>query len=166
MNRTSRKPLSTGKKILVWTLALFSLAVVCLGGLSLIADGLGGRRALSEGPVGTFTPTDRECEDSCTWVGTFTSADGTVTAEDVKLNDAVTVHYGDPMPTSIDDVHLDDEATRPAAYTADYNWRAPVIKGVVLALVLPLLAVFFLMLVRRRRRLRMVGHQGFDRSCS
>ncbi|TLS46903.1 hypothetical protein FE633_07390 [Streptomyces montanus] len=148
---TSQKPLNIRQKIIVWTGVLFALGLACIGGLGLITDGLGGRRALSDGTVGTFTPIHRECEDSCTWVGTFTSTDGSVTAEDVKLNDAVTVRRGDPMPISIDDVRLEEEATRPAAYTADYNWHVPVIKGVVLGLVLPLLAVFCFMLVKRQR---------------
>ncbi|MGW0828303.1 hypothetical protein [Streptomyces sp. NPDC002845] len=164
---TSQKPLSTGKKILFRTGILVVLSAVCMAGLSLVTDGLGGRRALSDGPVGTFTPTDRNCgKSSCTWVGTFTSTNGTVTARDVKLNDAATVRRSDPMPTSIEDVRLDDEATRPAAYTADYNWHAPVVKGAVLALVPPPLAVFFFMLGKRQRRQRMLGHQSLDRPYS
>ncbi|WP_405392451.1 hypothetical protein OG596_34370 [Streptomyces sp. NBC_01102] len=164
---TSQKPLSTGKKILVWTGILVVLGAVCMAGLILITDGLGGRRALSDGPVGTFTPTDRNCDkSSCTWVGTFTSTDGTVTARDVKLNDAATVRRSDPMPTSIEDVRLDDEATRPAAYTANYNWHAPIIKGTVVVLVPPPLVVFSFVMAKRQRRQRMLGHQSLDRPYS
>jgi hypothetical protein len=116
---------------------VFLLLLTCGGGLGLIiTEGVSARRALAHGPVGTFTPTDSKCtKDGCAWVGAFTSADGTVTEEDVELKDAEEVRRGDPMPATIEDVRLDDEATRPTAYTSDYNWRGSVFKGSLLMLV-------------------------------
>jgi hypothetical protein len=136
---------------------------ICVAGLLAIADGLAGRRALLGGLVGTFTPTDRACgRYTCKWVGTFTSTDGTVTAKDVKLNGTGGVRRNGPMPFSIDNVRLDDEANRPAAYTTDYNWHAQVIKGAVAALGLPPFLVIIFIRGKRHRRRQMLGHQRFD----
>ncbi|TCJ30972.1 hypothetical protein [Parafrankia sp. BMG5.11] len=128
--RTRQKQLTTRGRVFCWVMIVFVLLTTCAAGLTLIIEGIDGRRALAHGPVGTLTPTDRKCGDeSCTWVGTFASADGTVTEEDVELKDAEKVRFSAPMPATIDDVRLDDEDTRPTAYTADYNWRGSVFKG-------------------------------------
>jgi hypothetical protein len=131
-----QKHLTTRGRVFCWVLIVFILLLTCGGGLSLIMEGVSGRRALAHGPVGTLTPTDSKCsKDACAWMGTFASADGTVTEEDVELKDAEKIRRGDPTPAAVDDVRLDDEATRPTAYTADYNWRGPVVKGSLLPLV-------------------------------
>ncbi|WP_327636407.1 hypothetical protein OHB24_41265 [Kribbella sp. NBC_00482] len=112
------------------------LLVTCLGSLGLITEGVSGRRALANGTVGTLTPTDSKCtKDGCALTGTFASADGTVTKNDVELKDAERIRRSDPTPATVDNVRLDEDATDPTAYTADYNWRGSVIKGGLLALV-------------------------------
>ena len=135
--RIPKKPMTTRGRVFFWVMIVLLLLLTCGSGLRLIiAEGLGARRALAHGPVGTFTPTDSKCsKDDCVWVGTFSSADGTTTEEGVELKDAEEVRRGDPMPATIDDVRLDDEASRPTAFTADYNWRGSVVKGSLLLLV-------------------------------
>jgi hypothetical protein len=122
--------------VFVWVGIVVILLFTAAVGASLIGEGLNGRRVLAEGPVGTFTPTDRECnKEACWWLGTFAATDGAVTAKNVELLDAEKVRRGDPRPAAISKVRLDDHATRPTAYTADYSWRGSVIKGSVLVLV-------------------------------
>lgn len=147
------KPMTTRGRIFVWLVIVFIL-LTCGGvGPGLIAEGVGGRRALAEGPVGTLTPTDQECgKSSCAWVGTFTAADGTVTKKDVELEGGERARKGDPLPAAIPGVRLDDEADRPLAYTADYGWYGPVIKGSVLALVGLGVAGALVLMVRRYRK--------------
>jgi hypothetical protein len=148
------KPLTTRGRVFFWLMIVFLLLLTCGGGLSLIiTEGVAARQVLAHGPVGTFTPTDSDCsKDGCTWVGTFTSADGRITEEDVELKDAEKVRRGDPMPAAIDDVRLDDEATRPTAYTSDFNWRGSVVKGSVLLIVgLGMTAVLVMVLKRHDR---------------
>jgi hypothetical protein len=135
-NPQRQKQLSTRGRVFCWVLIVFILLLTCGLGLGLIMEGVAGRRAVAHGPVGTLTPTDSKCtKDGCALTGTFASADGTVTKKDVELKEAERIGRGDPTPAAIDDVHLDDEATRPTAYTADYNWRGSVVKGSVLSLV-------------------------------
>ncbi|MGI5147410.1 hypothetical protein ACQEVC_13705 [Plantactinospora sp. CA-294935] len=148
---TSPKPLPTRDKVFVWAGIAFVLVLSCGLSSSLIAEGVGSRRALAHGPVGTFTPNDRKCGDSsCAWVGTFASADGTVTEEDVVLKGERARSSGS-MPATIDDVRLDDEATRPTAYAADYNWLGPVAKGSLLSLVGLVIAGFLVVVLKRHR---------------
>ncbi|MER5633522.1 hypothetical protein [Streptomyces nitrosporeus] len=149
---TSRKPSRTRTGIFVWTGIVFILLVSCGVGLSLVGEGLGGRRALAHGPLGTFTPTGRECgKTSCAWLGTFTGADGTVTEEHVELKDAEEVRRDDPMPAAVTDVRLDDEANRPTAYTADYSWYPPVVEGALFPLVGLGISAFLLTVPKRQR---------------
>ncbi|MFE9649699.1 hypothetical protein ACFYO0_37425 [Streptomyces sp. NPDC006365] len=151
--RTRQKPISTGGRVFFWVVVVLILLLTCVLGLGMIiTEGLGARSALAHGPVGTLTPTDKKCGDeSCAWVGTFASADGTVTEEDVELKDAAKVRRGDPMPATIDDVRLDDEATRPTAYTADYSWHGAVFKGSLLLLVGLGISGGLVMMMKRHR---------------
>jgi hypothetical protein len=145
--------MTTRGRIFVWVMIVFIL-LTCTGvGLGLIAEGVGGRRALAEGPVGTLTPTDRECGKSyCAWVGTFAAADGTVTKKDVELKGGERARKSDPLPAAIPGVRLDDEANRPLAYTTGYEWYGPVIKGGVLALVGLGAAGALVVMLRRYRK--------------
>lgn len=144
------RPLRTRERIFIRVGIGFVLLVCLGGGLGLASEGFEGRTALREGPVGTLTPTDRTCnKESCSWTGTFTSADGTVTARDVELRDDTRVRRTDAMPGAIDDVRLGEDAG--AAYTADYRWLLPVGKGAVLALVGVAVAVGLILMLRRHR---------------
>jgi hypothetical protein len=150
--RTRQKQLTTRGKVVCGVLIVFILLVTCVGALGLIMEGVSGRRALAHGPVGTLTPTDSRCtKDGCALTGTFASADGTVTKPDVELKDAVKLRRSDPTPAAVDNVRLDDEATRPTAYTADYNWSGPVVKGSLLAFVGLGIASALVLMLRRYR---------------
>lgn len=98
-------------------------------------------------------PTDRTCgKESCVWIGTFTGADGGVTARNVGLKDAVRVRRGDPAPGTTAGVRLAKDAE--TACTADYGRRAPVVKGAALGLVgLAIATGLFLMLRHYRTAL-------------
>ncbi len=121
--------MSPAGRVFAWVLIAF-LVLLSLGvGLALITEGLGGRRALDHGPVGAFTPTATDsCERTCALIGDFTSIDGTVVEHGVTLQGRRIKPF-DPMPSAVDDVRLDTDAQRPTAYTADYAWHGPVIKG-------------------------------------
>ncbi|WP_405936474.1 hypothetical protein OG338_06925 [Streptomyces sp. NBC_00726] len=106
--------------------------------------------ALRDGPVGSLAPADRTCgKESCAWIGTFTSDDGSVTARDVELRDAVDVRRGVSAPARIDGVRLAEDAE--TAYTADYGWLGPVVKGSVVALVGLAVATGIVLMLRRHR---------------
>lgn len=144
------RPLRTRERIIIRMAIGFILLVSLGGGLGLASEGIEGRTALRDGPVGTLTPTDRTCgKESCSWIGTFTSTDGTVTARDVDLRDDTEADRGDAMPAAIDDVRLAENAE--SAYTADYSWLPPVVKGAVVALVGLAIAVGLMVMLRRRR---------------
>ncbi len=57
---TSRKPLRTRHAVLFWVAIVFVLLVTSTVGMSLIAEGMGGRRALAHGPVGPSPPQAEE----------------------------------------------------------------------------------------------------------
>ncbi|MEV5156923.1 hypothetical protein [Streptomyces sp. NPDC053728] len=144
------RPLRTRERVIVGLGIAFALLVTLGGGLGLAAEGFEGRTALREGPVGTLAPTDRQCgKESCDWIGTFTSTDGTVTARDIELRDEIKVRRDDPMPGAIDGVRLAEDAG--TAYTSDYGWRAPVAKGAALGVVGLAVATGLGLMLRRRR---------------
>ncbi|MGC4948541.1 hypothetical protein ACLQ2N_20350 [Streptomyces sp. DT224] len=150
------RPLTKRGRVFVRIAVVFVLLVSLGGGLGLAAEGIEGRAALRDGPVGSLAPADRTCgKESCSWTGTFTSTDGSVTARNVELRDAVDVRRGDPAPARIDGVRLAEDAG--AAYTADYGWHGPVVKGSVLALV-GLAVATGLVLMLRRQRTAAPGH--------
>ncbi|MFC0627093.1 hypothetical protein [Kribbella deserti] len=147
---TTKRPLRTRERVFVLIGIVFILLFTLGGGLSLATEGLEGRSALRDGPVGTLTPTDRKCGDeSCRWVGTFTRADGTVMGQDIVLNDSVRVRHTDPMPGAIEGVRLAENAK--TAYTADYGWRVPIVKCGVLALVGLAIATGLILMLRSYR---------------
>lgn len=147
--RTGR-PMTRQGRVFVRVAAFFVLLVSLGGGLGLAVEGIEGRAALRDGPVGSLAPTDRTCgKESCSWIGTFISDDGSVTAPDVELRDAADVRRGDPMPARIDGVRLAEDAE--AAYTADYGWLGPVVKGSVLALVGLAITTGVVLMLRRQR---------------
>ncbi|MFF9566128.1 hypothetical protein [Streptomyces sp. NPDC014685] len=146
----SSRPLTGRGSVFVRVAIAFVLLVSLGGGLGLAVEGFEGRAALRAGPVGSLVPTDRTCgKESCTWIGTFTSADGAVTAHDVELRDATDVGRVDPAPARIDGVRLAEDAG--AAYTADYAWHGPVVNGAVLALVGLAVATGLVLKLRRHR---------------
>ncbi|MFE2019661.1 hypothetical protein ACFW9O_16660 [Streptomyces sp. NPDC059499] len=145
------RPLRTRERVFIRIAVAFVLLVALGGGLGLAAEGFEGRTALQDGPVGVLAPTDRQCgKDSCNWIGTFTSADGTVTERDVDLRDDIEVGRGDAMPLAIDGVRLAEDAE--TAYTSDYGWRAPLAKGAALAVVGLAIATGLILMLRRRGR--------------
>lgn len=145
------RPLTPRGRVVVRVAVVFALLVSLGGGLGLAAEGLEGRTALRSGPVGALTPTDRDCgKESCAWTGTFTAADGSVLAHDVELRGAARVRRSDPAPARIDDVRLAEDAG--AAYTADYGWHGPVVKGAALAAVGVAVATGLVVMLRRQRR--------------
>lgn len=147
---STRRPMTTRERVLVHIGIAFALFISLGGGLSLAAEGREGRTALRDGPVGTLTPTDRKCgKDQCGWIGTFTSADSTVTERDVRLEDAVRVRRGDAMPGAIAGVRLAENGQ--TAYTADYQWHGPVLKGIALAAVGLAIATGLVLMLRRHR---------------
>ncbi len=144
------RPLSTRGRVFIRIAIVFVLLVTLLGGLGLATGGIEGRTALRDGPVGVLTPTDRKCnKESCDWIGTFTGADGTVTERDIELKDDVRVRRGDAMPAAIDGVRLAEDAE--TAYTADYGWRAPIVKGSALGVVGLAVATGMILMLRRYR---------------
>ena len=146
------KPLTTRGKVLVWCLISFVVLIGAGGGGSLIATGLDGRAAVSGGPVGAFTPTSRQCaKDGCSWTGDYVSEDGAITRTGVPLRDAERVAHNDPMPSRIDDVRLADDADRPAAYTADFDWAWSIGAGVFLLVFCLVTAGVLIRVVRRYR---------------
>ncbi len=147
------KPLSKGGEVFVWFMIVFVGLVGLGGGAALITSGLAGSDALADGPVGTFTPTDRQCaEESCSWIGEFVSDDGTITRTGVELRDAGRVRRTDPMPAGVEDVRLHDDDDRPAAYSIDYN-PVPSIAGGLVVLVFTLVTVVLLVrMIRRHKR--------------
>nr|WP_184823496.1 hypothetical protein [Jiangella mangrovi]MBB5788676.1 hypothetical protein [Jiangella mangrovi] len=150
---TPKPPLTRGGVVVVWFLIVFVALIGIGGGIALIAEGLNGRDAVADGPAGTLTPADRQCgRDSCSWIGDFTSDDGTITRSDVELRDAERVRPGDPMPGWIDDVRLRDDADRPVAYTADYDWGVRTAGGVFLLVFCLVTAALLVRMVRRHRR--------------
>ncbi|MCX5413032.1 hypothetical protein [Streptomyces sp. NBC_00059] len=145
------RPLRTRERVFVRIAVVFVLLVALGGGMGLAAEGFEGRTALRDGPVGALAPTDRQCgKDSCTWIGTFTSADGRVTERDVDLRDDVEVSRGEAMPGAIDGVRLAKDAE--TAYTADYGWRTPLAKGATLAVVGLAIATGLILMLRRHGR--------------
>ncbi|MFG2426965.1 hypothetical protein [Streptomyces sp. NPDC048590] len=147
---SSGRPLRARERVISWIAIVFVLLVALGGGAGLAGEGFKGRDALRNGLAGTLAPTDRQCgKESCSWIGTFTSADGTVTARDVTLRDAVEVRHADPVPGAIGGVRLAEGGE--AAYTADYGWRAPVAKGATLAVVGLAVAAGLMLGLRRRR---------------
>jgi hypothetical protein len=129
------------------------IAVLGIGvGGSLISTGLEGRAAVAGGPVGVFTPTDRQCgKNGCSWTGEYVSEDGAIVRTGVPLRDAVRVRQGDPTPSRIDDVRLGDDPKRPAAYTADFDWVSWLVGGVVFPVGCLVGAFFLARMVRRYR---------------
>jgi hypothetical protein len=147
----SSKPLSKGGRVVIWTMIVLIVTLGVLGGIGVIANGVDRSDALADGPVGTLTPTDRECGDlNCWWVGEFVSADGAITRSGVILLDAEKVRIGDPMPSRIDNVHLHDDAKRPTAYTDDYSPVPGIVIGGVLLAFSLVTAVLLTRMVRRR----------------
>ncbi|HEY9409126.1 MAG TPA: hypothetical protein VIP77_06060 [Jiangellaceae bacterium] len=147
------KPLTKGGKVSIWFMIVFIAMVGAGGGIALITEGLDGRDALADGPVGTLTPTDRDCgRSSCSWIGEFVSEDGTITRSDVQLRDAVRIRRGNPMPTRIDNVHLHDGAGRPTAYTIDYNAGTRTASGVFLLAFCLVIDAFLVRMVTRAQR--------------
>ncbi|MFE5245080.1 MULTISPECIES: hypothetical protein [unclassified Streptomyces] len=145
------RPLRTRERVLVRIAVVFVLLVALGGGAGLAAEGLEGRAALRDGPVGALAPTDRQCgKESCTWIGTFTSADGRVTERDVDLRDDVEVSRGEAMPGTIDGVRLAEDSE--TAYTTDYGWRAPLAKGAAMAAVGLAIAAGLILMLRSRGR--------------
>jgi hypothetical protein len=150
------KPLSKGGRVVIWFLIVFIGLIGLGGGTALITEGVNGGSALADGPVGTLTPTDRECgKDGCTLIGEFTSEDGTITRTGVELRDAEKIRRNDPTPSRVDNVRLHDDADRPTAYTIDYNPVPKIAVGIVL-LVFCLVTV--VLLVRMVRRYKRAGH--------
>ena len=132
---------------------MFVVLIGAGGGTALMVEGLNGRDAVADGPVGTLTPTDRECgKDSCTWVGEFVSDDGAITRAGVELRGADRVGRGDPMPAEVENVRLHDDDRNPAAYPDDYNPVPKVVGGVALLVFCLVVAVVLVMTTRRRRR--------------
>lgn len=147
------KPLTKGGKVVIWFMIVFIAMVGTGGGITLITEGLNGRDALANGPVGALTPTNRDCgRDSCSWIGEFVSEDGTTVRSGVQLRDAVRIRIGDPMPTTIDDVRLHDDAGRPTAYTVDYNPGTRMASGVFLLAFCLVTDVLLVRVVRRAQR--------------
>ncbi|MFD3486771.1 hypothetical protein [Streptomyces sp. NPDC058665] len=147
---TKKRPLTTRERVLVRIGIGFALFISLGGGLSLAAEGYEGRTTLRDGPVGTLAPADRVCnKEQCGWIGTFTSADGTVTERDVKLEDAVRVRSSDAVPSAIGGVRLAENGR--TAYTSDYNWHGPVVKGAVLGAVGLAIATGLFLMLRRNR---------------
>ena len=130
--------------------------VVMLGlGLGSIAikSWVDSRAALKNGPVGTLIPNDRTCgRNDCTWIGEFTSTDGTVTRTGVRLIDNERVWRSDPMPARFDNVHLHDDPQRPLAYPDDYVywWLLPVGIGVLVGC--PAVAFVLYRVMKRHER--------------
>ncbi|MEU6859952.1 hypothetical protein AB0B28_13900 [Glycomyces sp. NPDC046736] len=151
-SRQHPKPVSPAGRVVLWVLLVFVILLTLGVGLSLIGDGVNGRRTLEEGPVGTFTPTERgSCETTCALIGDFTSADGTVIERDVELKGRRAVSSG-PLPGEIEDVRLDAESRRPVAYTVGFDWRSSVFKGSAVLLVGVAVATVQVVLIRRHRR--------------
>ncbi|WP_017600499.1 hypothetical protein [Nocardiopsis lucentensis] len=144
-------------RILVGVLVCVLLLLSSLPGLFQAAEGLSGRETLVSGPVGTFTPVDRSCNNGgCALVGTFTSGDGSIIRQDVVLSrDAVRLSRSDPMPTAIGDVRLGPSGFfRTFAYTTDYSWQWAVTKGVLIAVLVPVALLGVIVGIRRRRARR------------
>lgn len=151
------KPLSKGGRVVIWILIVLIAMLGVLGGVAVITDGVNGGNALADGPVGTLTPTDRECGDeSCWWIGEFVSEDGAITRSGVVLRDAEKVRRGDPMPSRIDNVRLHDDAERPTAYTDDYNPVPGIVGGGFLLVFCLVTAVLLTRMVRRHKRIGQV----------
>lgn len=138
---------------MIWFMIAF-IALISVGsGTALITEGLDGRDALADGPVGALTPTDRRCgKDSCSWTGEFVSEDGTIIRTGVDLHDAERIRRSDPMPTSIDNVRLHNDADRPTAYTIDYNPGPKIAGGVFLLAFCLAVAVLLVWITRRYTR--------------
>lgn len=63
--RTGR-PMTRQGRVFVRVAAFFVLLVSLGGGLGLAVEGIEGRAALRDGPVGSLAPTDRTCgKESC-----------------------------------------------------------------------------------------------------
>jgi hypothetical protein len=145
--------------VVCWFLIVFIVLIGLGAGVSLITAGLEGRAAVAGGPVGVFTPTDRQCgKDGCTWIGEYVSEDGAIVRTEVLLRDAERVRAVDPMPNRIDDVRLaDDPERRPVAYTADFNWVFSLVSGVLFPVGCLVGAFFLARMVRRYRSQDRVG---------
>ncbi|MFC4852793.1 hypothetical protein [Actinophytocola glycyrrhizae] len=147
------KPLSKGGRVFIWFMIVFVALIGLGGGVALIADGVAGRDALADGPVGTLIPTDRRCsEESCSWIGEFVSEDGAITRTGVELRDAGQVGRTGPMPASIDNVRLHDHPDRPAAYAIDYDPVPKIAGGAFLLVFCLATAALLVRMVRRYQR--------------
>ena len=154
------KPMGCVSRVFVWTMiVLIPLFTVTIG-LYFVTDGLSGRDTLANGPVGTFTPTEKSCggRGGCHLEGTFTSDDGTITRHDVDLRDAMRVGSGDPLPPPVADVRLDTDARRPTAFTADYSWGWAVVQGVGFAVLGPAMAIGLAVGTRRYQARALAAH--------
>jgi hypothetical protein len=147
------KPLTKGGRVVIWVLIVFIALLGVLGGIALITEGVDGGGAQADGPIGTLTPTDRECgKDGCTLIGEFVSEDGAITRTGVELRDAERIRRNDPTPSRIDDVRLHDDADRPTAYTVDYNPVPKIAGGAFLLVFCLVLTVLLVRMVRRHKR--------------
>lgn len=138
--------------MVVWLLIVFVVVVGVGAGAGLVTSGLEGRAAVTGGPVGVFTPTERQCgKNGCSWVGEYVSEDGAIVRTGVPLRDAVRIRPVDPMPSRIDGVRLADDEDRPEAYTVDFDWVWSSVAGLVL-LASCLVAAFLMARTLRRHR--------------
>jgi len=149
-----QKPVSRGGVVFFWFMIVFMVVFLGLGGGgSLIKDGLDSRSAQANGPSGTFTPTDRECnKEACTWIGDFVSGEGAITRTGIELRDGVRVSRTDPMPAKIADVRLHDDDGRSVAYTTDHSWGWKLAGGIFLLALCLTMPVFLIRLLRRHQR--------------
>jgi hypothetical protein len=147
------KPLSKGGRVFIWFMIVFVAMVGLGGGIALVTEGLAGRDAMADGPVGTLTPTDRKCaKKNCSWIGDFVSEDDAITRTDVELRGAERVRRTDPMPARIDNVRLHDDDDRPTAYPIGYNPVPKIASGVFVLVFCLVTAVLLVRMVRRHKR--------------
>jgi uncharacterized membrane protein len=102
---------------------------------------------LGGGTVGTFTAEHEECgRRSCQWLGSFSSADGTVAREDVGLaSGAADVSLGQSVPAV-------DTGNRVVVYPVGGGWDWLIVT--VLDIAVLVLAVVWVLALRRKLRRR------------
>ncbi len=136
----------------------FILLLGLLGGGGLLVNAVDARQAAEGGVSGVFRAErmDTGGKGDRWWVGDFTSHDGSVRLEDVRL-DRVKPDRGDRPPPPRDAV-ASGKADADAVYPVGGRpWLKPLIGGVTLLLFCPIVSVLLVSNLRRWRREQAMG---------
>lgn len=150
----TRTPRTWPTTLFVWCGVCFLLLIGLGGGGGLIVHGVDAYRATSDGVSGTFTAERMDSGGKSGdrwWVGDFTSDDGSLRLEDIRLS-GVGPDSGDRPPAPLNAIAgggLDADRV----YTPGGRpWLKPLVGGVLLLLACPIGSVLLVRNLRSWRR--------------